>query len=367
MTCLNRYIYCVVVMIGLLTTVSCTDIIPIDVDNIPQEELLKRDLKKWAEEEEALKKNKADSTAIEEKNKRIREVYLADLREYKKSKHMIMFGWFAYWNPTSPDKTFSLDQLPDSVDFVSNWGGQWNLSKEKQAQLARLHEKGTRMTVGWIIENVGDGLSNQPQGGWSNDPHIAIEQYVKAICDSIAKYDYDGIDIDYEPQFASPFKQGNHCGDWGTPWEKNRALISCSQRTNKEYENHFFRKMREMLPAEKMLNINGSIGWIDPQIAHVFNYFVFQSYNNTPSRWSSVASTLMSQANVKPEQFIYTETFQTTPTNANSFMRYVNFIKELDGKAGGIGAFHINEDFLYGPDYKNVRAAISALNPPFAN
>lgn len=370
MICLNRKIYGMMIAAGLMAIVSCTDITPIDVDDIPQKELYKRDLKKWAEEEETLRKNKADSAAIAEENKKLREAYLADLREYKKSKHMVMFGWFAYWNPTSPDNTFSLDHLPDSVDFVSNWGASWNLSEEKKAQLARLHEKGTRMTVGWIIENIGDGLQNRPEGGWSNEPYKAVEQYAKAICDSIEKYGYDGIDIDYEPQFLSPFKQGNHCGDWSTPWEKNRALISCNQDSNKEYENHFFKKIREYLPKEKLLNINGSIGWIDPQVADVFDYFVFQSYDRTYQVWESTAIKLMQQQpKVKAEQFIYTETFQTKPNNANQFFKYASFVTQNKGKAkaGGIGAFHINEDWLYGPDYKNVRAAISEMNPPFNN
>lgn len=369
MAYLNRKIYGIMAAIGLLAAVACTDITPVDVDDIPQKELFERDSKKWAEEEEALKKNKADSAAIAEENKKLREAYLADLREYKKSKHLVMFGWFAYWNPTSPDNTFSLDHLPDSVDFVSNWGASWNLSEEKKAQLARLQEKGTRMTVGWIIENIGDGLNNKPEGGWSDEPYTAIEQYAKAICDSIEKYGYDGIDIDYEPQFASPFKPGKHCGDWSDPWKKNKALISCDATANKAYENHFFKKIREYLPQEKLLNINGSIGWIDPQVAHLFNYFVFQSYNGTGGSWTSTANTLMQrQPKVKPEQFIYTESFQTSPGNANDFLRYVKLVtQDLKGKAGGIGAFHINEDYLYGPDYKNVKAAVSAMNPPFNN
>ena len=359
-----------VVLAGCASFASCTKVAPLDVDDIPQEALLKRDKQKWAEEDAALAKNREDSTAIAEENKRLRELYLEDLRAYKKSEHILMFGWFAYWNPSSPDKTFSLDHLPDSVDFVSNWGQQWNLDEERKAQLARLQEKGTRMTVGWIIENIGDGLKNAPEGGWSKDVNTAIDQYARAIADSIAKYNYDGIDIDYEPEFASPFKPGNHCGDWNV--EGKMALISCNRSSNKDRENRFFEKLREFIPAEKMVNINGSIGWIDPKIAHVFNYFVFQSYNNTAVRWSYTASTLInkSKGKVKPNQFIYTETFQTNPGNAGNFERnYGGLINHprVKNNIGGIGAFHINEDFLYGPEYKNVKATISALNPPFVN
>ena len=84
------------------------------------------------------------------------------------------------------------------------------------------------MTIGWIFENIGGGGINPPEGGWSDDPYTAIDQFAIAITDSIAKYNYDGIDIDYEPAFASPFKPGNHCGDnWDKDWAISKPLISC--------------------------------------------------------------------------------------------------------------------------------------------
>lgn len=370
MKTINKKVYWALASLAILASTACSKVSPLDVDDEAQAALLVRDQKKWAEEAEILKKNKADSALIAEENKRLREIYLEDLRAYKKTKHTVMFGWFAYWNPTSPDPTFSLDHLPDSVDFISNWGQQWNLGPERLAQWDRLREKGTRMTAGWIIENIGDGLRNAPEGGWSETPEVAIEQYARAIADSVAKYNYDGIDLDYEPQFLSPFKPGKkHCGDWPTgwpndksKWSENRPLISCSETSNKEYENLFFRKLREFIPAEKMVNINGSIGWIDSQVTDLFDYFVFQSYNGTAGNWVGTANNVMSaNPKVTADQFIYTESFQTNPGNANAFGRYVTHAKNV--KAGGIGAFHINEDYLYSK-YQNVRSAISALNPP---
>lgn len=355
-----------------LGVVSCTKVSPLDVDNEAQAELLKRDTKKWAEEEETLAKNRADSARQAEENARLRLAYLEDLRAYKKTEHPVMFGWFAYWNPASPDKTFSLDHLPDSVDFVSNWGQQWNLDAARLEQWERLREKGTRMTAGFIIEGVGNGLQNAPQGGWSNDPYTAIEQYARALADSIAKYNYDGIDVDYEPQFRSPFKNGNHCGDpqnWTVgmaDWHLTRPIISCQQTSNKDYENFFFTKLREFIPAEKMVNINGSIGWIDPSVYDKFNYFVFQSYNGTAGSWTGTAqSVIRRDSRIKPSQFIYTESFQSNKANADAFgTRYLPLVKQQ--RYGGIGAFHINEDYLYS-EYKNIRDAITSMNPPMNN
>lgn len=360
---------------------SCVKVNPIDVDDEAQAELLKRDRKKWAEEEALLEKNKAEATERIEENERLRKLYLEDLRAYKQSDHMLMFGWFAHWNPSSPDATFSLDHLPDSVDFISNWGQQWNLSPEMKAQWDRLREKGTRMTAGWIVEHVGDGIyGSVPEGGWSTDPMTAIEQYARMICDSIEKYGYDGIDIDYEPSFNSPFKEKSrkdtgrnikHCGDWDEEnlSEGKIAIISCEEKSNKDRENHFFRKIREFLPPHKMMNVNGSIHFLDPEVAGLFDYYVFQAYHNTAYNWSTKAAALIQQNKAQPKQFIYTETFQTNPTNAGKFVeQYAKEVKgSLSGMVGGIGAFHINEDYLYGPNYKNVRAAIAEMNPPFVN
>lgn len=356
---------------------SCSDIAPLDVDDIAQAQLLERDQKKWAEEAATLAQNRADSARIAEENERLYQVYLQDLRAYKKSDHPVMFGWFAYWNPESPDLTFSLDHLPDSVDFVSNWGASWNLNDIKKEQLARLQNKGTRMTVGWIIEGVGNGLQNAPEGGWSNSPYVAIEQYARAIADSIEKYGYDGLDFDYEPSFRSPFKNGMHCGDpqnWtvGMPeseWAVSRPIISCQQSSNKEYENFFFTKLREFIPAHKMLNINGSIHYLDASVLDKFNYFVYQSYNNTARNWTATTTSTIARARaagitITPKQFIYTETFQNAENNAKNFD--TNYAAVAKSGAGGIGAFHINEDYLYSK-YANLKRTIQAVNPAMDN
>lgn len=353
---------------SLLLLGSCTNIRTLDFDDVAQEALLQRDKKKWAEEAEALKKNKEDSARIADENKKLYETYLDDLRAYKKGDHLMMFGWFAYWNPTSPDNTFNLDKLPDSVDFVSNWGGWSNLSSAHLEQLSRMKEKGTRMTIGWIIENVGSGFhKGMLHPDWSEDPYKAIEQYAKAICDTIAKYDYDGFDLDYEPQFASPWG-GMHCGkNWDKEWTHSRPLISCQRDSNKEYENYFFRKMREYLPEGKLFNINGSLGWIDPSVLHLFDYFIAQSYHGAASSWYQIAI----DRGIDPKKIIVTETFQTNKPNADKFVdryaKYATAREKLGAKIGGIGAFHINEDYLHGPNYKNVREAIQVMNPAFTD
>lgn len=364
---------------GLLIT-SCSKVTPLDVDDLAQEELLnKRDRLKWEEEKKTHDQNLADSAAMAEMNKENRAKYLADLREYKQSDHLLMFGWFSNWNPSSPDKEFSLAYLPDSIDWVSNWGASWGLDDRKKAELAEAHERGIRMTIGWIIENVGQGIT-EPEGGWTQykdeegkvDVKKAIDVYVNALCDSIQKYDYDGMDIDYEPQFASPFKPGNHCGDWNsTDLVDHIALISCSPSGNKERENYFFTRMREefdKLSEEMgkplMLNINGSLSWIDSEVVTVFDYFIAQSYNNTMSSWVNSLDRYASEGVNPGKQLLVTETFQNNDSNADRFDRYADYAQGAGaGKVAGIGVYIINEDWRHGPEYANVRRVIQKLNP----
>lgn len=71
-------------------------------------------------------------------------------------------------------------------------------------------------------------------GRWSTSLSKAVEQYAKAICDSIEKYGYDIIDIDYERNFFLLLNK-EIIVEIGLPLgRKIRALISCNQDSNKK-------------------------------------------------------------------------------------------------------------------------------------
>lgn len=358
----NKFLVILTLLAGAVF--SCTNIENINVEKQVIKDLYsKRDSLKWAEEDAKKKQNIEDSIRIAKENERLYALYINDLKEYKKSKHPIMFGWFNSWSPAAPGEYSQLNLIPDSMDIVSIWGGPFNLDEQKKAQLKDVQSKGTKVVIGWIIENVGDQIV-WDRTYWPNNPQEAVKAYAKAICDSIAKYGYDGFDIDYEPSYASPWG-GMHCGNWSTPWELNKALISCSRDSNKELENLFFKTMREMLGPDKILNINGSIHWLDPTSAKYFDYFVVQSYNGSYSSWTSQVLNRLGNAGVTKDRIVYTETFQNNEGNRKNFMRYAEFVtKALNGEAGGIGAFHINEDAFDNDNYKHIRAAISHMNPP---
>lgn len=386
-------------MLLTATMWSCSKVNTLDLERQAVEDLYNnRDKEKWEKEDLLKKQNYEDSIRIAEENKAKYQLYLQDLREYKSTKHPVMFGWFNAWSAVTPGDYANLTLIPDSMDIVSIWGNCFNIDEKRLKQMRTVQEKGTKVTVGWIIENVGNGISNRAKNEWSSDPETGVKEYAQAILDSVAKYGYDGFDIDYEPSYSSPFKPGNHCGDWpeGWPeewpeynpdndpdkdqakwaeywrsqWAVNKPVISCSKYDNKNLENLFFKTLREGLDKmeakdgkHRVLNINGSIHWMDPNAAVYFDYFVPQAYNGTYSRWySDITSLLGIEA---ADKIIYTETFENNLNNRKNFMKYADYVVETrGGVAGGIGAYHINEDSFDGNQYKFVRAAITRMNPP---
>lgn len=358
---MNKFKLWVVLSFMAGFVLSCTEIENLDMEKDAVEALAQRDKEKWAEEDKQKKQNIEDSIRISEENKRLYGLYLEDLRAYKKTKHPIMFGWFNSWSAITPGDYSQLNQIPDSMDIVSIWGNCFELDAKRKEQLKEVQAKGTKVVIGWIVENVGNQIKNMKGEDWPSVPEEGVKAYAKAIVDSITKYGYDGFDLDYEPSYSSPFKPGNHCGDWGGEWTVNKPIISCDSGSNKELENLFFKTLRELLGEDKILNINGSIHWLDPTSAKYFNYFVVQSYHGNYSSWTAQVT---GRLGAVKDQIIYTESFENNQANRKNFMRYADFVMNtLKGEAGGIGAYHINEDAFDGDHYRNVRAAIRRMNP----
>ena len=159
--------------------------------------------------------------------------YYEALREYKKSDHEISFGWFGNWTGVGASLVNSMRGIPDSVDLVSIWGNWKNITPDQDADLRFCQKvKGTKFLLCFIVHNLGDQLTPEGQTiqeywGWEGelipdrpyqrwemidtevtpDQETIIRKYAKQIIDTIAKYNYDGFDIDYEP---------NYQGKWGS-------------------------------------------------------------------------------------------------------------------------------------------------------
>ncbi len=359
------------------------------------------------------------------------ETYYKALRNYKKSDHSISFGWFSGWGEPGAATGGMLSGIPDSMDVVSLWGAWSNLSDAKKADLKYVQEvKGTKvvfcsftsvvgqnMTPEWVttpveIDADGDGVvdasvyvvdgveystENDARNafwGWVDGDEAAIEasirKYAHAILDTMNKYNYDGFDIDYEPNYG-------YGGSLASYDDRMHILI--------EELGKYIGPMSEN--PEKLFIIDG-----EPQSLHAksglyVSYFVIQAYSGTggsTSGWSNSFSNLDSRLNTGLNAFSATltellgdklgdKTIEEYLTNRyvmtenlepatdcllggyrfydrnghqTSYPSLIGFAawEPLNGyRKGGFGAYQFGYEAPNTPSYKWMRTAIQVCNP----
>ena len=221
------------------------------------------------------------------------EEYYANLRAYKQTDHPIAFGWFGEWVGSGLSLEHSMRGLPDSVDVVSIWGNWKNLDAARIADKKYAKEvKGIRAMICFIVQSYGDQLTPSGEdradfwlfGNYSESDDldsVRVVNYANAICDTIDKYDYDGFDYDYEPNYG-------HSGD-----------ISKSSFSAKKYERIFVRTLAKRLGplsgSGKLLVMDGEPQTIAGDLGECFDYFIVQAYacsgaSNLDSRMAAAIS-----------------------------------------------------------------------------
>lgn len=313
--------------------------------------------------------------------------YYKALREWKKSKHSVSFGWFSGWNDASSQTFAMLAGIPDSMDIVSLWSGWSNLSPAKQADLQRVQQqKGTRVVFCTFTRWVGQGATPAEYDesdskrnefwGWNSNPEEAIRKYARALVDTVFKYNYDGLDIDYEPSYYS--------GPLVNSEEYMTILIE-------ELGKHIGPKSEN---PDRLFIIDGQS--IFPKLIENFSYFVSQAYATTgsPNDNTSNTETYLDQildgyvklyADYLTEEQVTNRLIVTENLEAADFALKGGFkfydrnqvlmegIPSLVGFAmweplngfmkGGMGAYQFGYEATNTPSYKWMRTAIQAMNP----
>ena len=129
------------------------------------------------------------------------EEYWENLRAYKaRNDHEVFFGWFGGWTANSADMINFLSSVPDSVDIISIWGDYKNLSPAQIEDLRYVQDvKGTRVTYTIFAHKIPDEFMSGENHEIATSE--GIEEYAKALVDTMYKYGYQGIDLDYEPGY----------------------------------------------------------------------------------------------------------------------------------------------------------------------
>lgn len=309
--------------------------------------------------------------------------YFTKIREYRKTPHVKGFGWFGNWTGKGSSAQSYLKMLPDSVDFVSLWGTHGDLSEEQKGDLKFFQDvKGGKALLCWIISSLGDQLTPKgldPKEYWVNDKGEGdflkgVEAYANAICDTIEKYNLDGFDIDYEPNYGA---SGNMA---------NGSEIANGEGKNKNMQKFIETLYKRLNPAGKMLVMDGEPDLLSTETSKMIDHYIYQAY------WESTTSSVISKINhphltdwerktiitVEFEQCWRTGGIHPESGAANWSGRatYRSVRPEFTGikgaqifdyatldlpsgkRIGGIGTYHMEYDFPNNPPYKWLREAL---------
>mgnify|MGYP004557413481 FL=1 len=281
--------------------------------------------------------------------------YYEALRAYKQTKHKLAFGWYGSWTATGASYQTRLQSAPDSMDIISIWSQWHSLTKEQQEDMRAVQEiKGTKVTYTIFLNNLPDEFK---VNGETTDE--GIETWAAAYCrDSIAKYGYDGIDIDYEPGYGAVGEFVGHDNE-----QFKKVILAMSKYVGPKSG------------TGKLLIIDGVPYAVHKELAEYFDYGIVQAYQ------SSGYTDLQNRFNQayakgwKPEQYIFAENFESYWKNGgvnhrtregevvNSLLGMARF-NPTQGFAGGFGAYHM--EYEYGRSdmpYMYMRKAIQDVNP----
>lgn len=284
--------------------------------------------------------------------------YYQRLREYKKSKHKLAFGWYGTWTAMGPSYQTRISNCPDSMDIISIWS-QWHTLTPAQVADKEFVQKvkGTKVTY-TIFSNV----MPEPFASMYDDPYCdeAIEAYAKAYCkDSMDKWNYDGIDIDYEPGFGAvgPFV-GNPA-----PELFNKLIVAMGKYVGPKSG------------TGRLFIIDGVPFAVRDEYVEYFDYGIVQAYSSYG--YTDLQNRFNNAYNVgwKPEQYIFAENFESywktggvshttrDGQTVNSLLGMALF-NPTQGEGGGFGAYHMEYEYAHADmPYKYMRQAIQAVNP----
>lgn len=285
------------------------------------------------------------------------DVYYARLRAYKKTDHKLAFGWFGSWTAINPSEQSRLRSAPDSMDIISIWSQWHSLSREQIEDKAFVQQVlGTKVVFCISAKDVPEEFKVD---GQITDE--SLKDYARAWGkDSIDKYQYDGIDIDFETA-------ADHVG----PLSGNLELF-------KKFCEELSQYIGPKSGTGRLFLIDGNLESLDEGINEFCNYGVAQAYavaGQNGDRQLDWKFQFMKEKGWNINQMIFTENFESYWKTGGiaydaqedgifewSLLGMVNYANKRD--ATGFGAYHMEYEYgHWDMPYKYMRQAIQWANP----
>lgn len=207
------------------------------------------------------------------------EAYYRQIRHFKQTDHPLSAGLLYLWEPSFPHLKNSLSGVPDSLDLVGVCQGWNHMNTARIQDLQKVRQqKGTKVLIRTVLSDIGQDITPLPANlslatrkafwGWVDNDTLsireAIRRYAFALCDTIDRYDFDGLILSVDAELKS---------DLTAPLELlhpayNRIFI----------ESLTLRIGPSSRSRKRLILDTGTAIPIDPSLANNIDLFIFQIY-----------------------------------------------------------------------------------------
>lgn len=295
------------------------------------------------------------------------DAYYEALREYKQQKNRkLAFGWYGSWTGSGASRQSKVSSAPDSMDIISIWSQWHSLTPEQIADKEFVQKvKGTKVTYTIFLHDIPEEFKDWEGNAEHGITDEVIERFAKAYCkDSMDRYQYDGIDIDYEPGYAGH----------DTP-----LLINNADATPPELFHKTIKEMSKYVGPKsgtgRLFIIDGVPYAVKGEYVDLFDYGIVQAYNSNGYTDLQTRFDNADKAGWKPEKYIFAENFESfwkdggvshqtrDGETVNSLLGMAKF-NPTQGYCAGFGAYHMEYEYAHADmPYKWMRRAIQDVNP----
>lgn len=295
------------------------------------------------------------------------QMYLANLRNYKTSKHYVVYGYFDNTMEFPKNGSNNITEIPDSVDIISLKTAE---IKDYQSQeiIDTRKSKGTAFVCNIRYDDILEEYNHQVTENQNEFDENAFLKFLisktNEQLDLCSQFELDGISVWYNPINME------HLGEVEKGVEKIRqetfiSLISAWLDNNKEkmfvYEgNPCFLIDKSLLEQAKYIVVHAE----DVEAVYDLTSFVKRMLvEGVPEdRFILMTSAFSLDSSDKKTGYISDEKGEKT----SAILKSVEWckIKDDDMCKCGIGIYDIQNDY-FNPNftYSYTRTAISVLNP----